>query len=168
MLWIGTYDAGLGRLENGRFTRYTTREGLFDNGVFGILEDSEDNLWMSCNRGIYRVHKQELNDFAAGRIGAIHSVDYGRSDGMRNVECNGGTGIAGIKARDGSLWFATQDGVAVIRPSDAEAVIARPSPAILESCMVDHKLVPTDRAIRMRPGQLDLEFQYTALSFVNS
>ncbi len=168
VLWIGTYDAGLGRLENGRFTRYTTREGLFDNGVFQILEDSEGNFWMSCNRGIYRVRKEELNDFAGRKIQAIHSVNYGRPDGMRNVECNGGTGIAGIKAEDGSLWFATQDGVAIIRPSDADAVIARPPPAIVESCMIDHKLVPTNRTIRMRPGQPDLECQYTALSFVNS
>ncbi|MGA8593318.1 MAG: two-component regulator propeller domain-containing protein [Bryobacteraceae bacterium] len=168
VLWIGTYDAGLGRLANGRFTRYTTREGLFDNGVFQTLEDSEGNLWMSSNRGIYRVRKRELNDFAAGKIRTIHSVNYGRSDGMRNVECNGGTGTAGIKAEDGSLWFATQDGVAIIRPSDADAVIARPPPAIVESCMVDHRLVPADRTIRMRPGQLDLECQYTALSFVDS
>ncbi|MFZ0593443.1 MAG: two-component regulator propeller domain-containing protein, partial [Bryobacteraceae bacterium] len=168
VLWIGTYDAGLGRLANGRFTRYTTREGLFDNGVFQTLEDSEGNFWISCNRGIYRVRKQELNDFAAGKIRAIHSVNYGRSDGMRNVECNGGTGTAGIKAENGSLWFATQDGVAIIRPGDVEAVIARPPRAIVESCMVDHRLVPTDRAIRMRPGQLDLECQYTALSFVDS
>jgi signal transduction histidine kinase/ligand-binding sensor domain-containing protein len=168
VLWIGTYDAGLGRLANRRFTRYTTREGLFDNGVFQTLEDEEGNLWMSCNRGIYRVRKQELNDFAAGKIRAIHSVNYGRSDGMRNVECNGGTGTAGIKAKDGTLWFATQDGVVVIRPSDVDAVIARPPPAIVESCMMDQKLVQTDRAIRMRPGQLDLACQYTALSFVNS
>lgn len=168
VLWIGTYDAGLGRLANGRFTRYTTREGLFDNGVFQILEDSEGNLWMGCNRGIYRVRTQELNDFAGGKIRAIHSVNYGRSDGMRNVECNGGTGTAGVKAKDGTLWFATQDGVAVIRPRDADAAISRPPPAIVESCMVDHRLVPMDPAIRMRPGQLELECQYTALSFVNS
>lgn len=168
VLWIGTYDAGLGRLANGRFTRYTIREGLFDNGVFQTLEDSEGNLWISCNRGIYRVRKQELNDFATGKIRGIHSVNYGRSDGMRNVECNGGTGTPGIKASDGSLWFATQDGVAIIRPSDVDAVIARPPPATVESCMVDHRLVPTDRTIRMKPGQLDLECQYTALSFVDS
>jgi signal transduction histidine kinase len=87
---------------------------------------------------------------------------------MRNVECNGGTGVSGIKADDGSLWFATQDGVAVIRPGDVDTLIAHPPPAILESCMVDHRLVPTDRTIRIRPGQSDLEFQYTALSLVNS
>jgi hypothetical protein len=78
------------------------------------------------------------------------------------------TGIAGIKAKDGSLWFATQDGVAIIRPSGVDAVISRPSPAILESYMIDPKLVPMGRTIRMRPGQVDLEFQYTALRFVNS
>jgi signal transduction histidine kinase/ligand-binding sensor domain-containing protein len=167
-LWIGTYDAGLSRLENGRFIHYTTREGLFDNGVFQILEDADGFLWMSCNRGIYRARKQELNDFAAGKIRAIHSVNYGRSDGMRNAECNGGTGTAGIKAEDGSLWFATQDGVAIVRPSDVDPVIARPPPAILESCMIDHRVVPMNRDIRMGPGQVDLEFQYTALSLVNS
>ena len=53
-LWIGTYDGGLGRLENDRLTRYTVREGLFHNGVFQILEDSRGYLWMSCNRGMYR------------------------------------------------------------------------------------------------------------------
>ena len=35
---------------------------------------------------------------------------------MLNVECNGGFWPAGIKARDGTLWFPTQDGVAVIDP----------------------------------------------------
>jgi hypothetical protein len=168
VLWIGTYDAGLGRLENGRFTRYATREGLFDNGVFQILEDSQGNLWMSCNRGIYRVRKQDLNDFAAGKIRAIHSLNYGRSDGMRDVECNGGAGTNGIKTEDGKLWFATQDGVAIIRPSDVDTITTHLPPAIVESCMVDQRLVPTDRAIRLRPGQVDVEFQYTALSFVNS
>ena len=96
VLWIGTYDGGLGRFKNGRFTRYTTREGLFNDGVFQILEDACGHLWMSSNRGIYRVQKQELNDFADGRIRAITSIGYGKSDGMLNAECNGGRSPAGF------------------------------------------------------------------------
>ena len=84
VLWIGTYDGGLGRFKDGQFTRYTTKEGLFNNGVFQILEDARGNFWMSCNRGIYRVSKQELNEFAAGRLAAITSIAYGKSDGMLN------------------------------------------------------------------------------------
>ncbi len=109
-----------------RFTTYRTRAGLFNNGVFQILEDHRGNLWMSSNQGIYRVRKPELNDFAEGKRNAITSIAYGKSDGMLNVECNGNRSPAGIMARDGKLWFPTQDGAAVIDP---EVVRTNPQPA---------------------------------------
>ncbi|HEY3841140.1 MAG TPA: two-component regulator propeller domain-containing protein [Bryobacteraceae bacterium] len=167
VLWIGTYDGGLGRLENGRFTRYTVRDGLFNNGVFQILEDSEDHLWMSCNQGIYRVNKKQLNDFAARRTRAITSVVYGKRDGMRNIECNGGLWPAGSVAADGRLWFPTQDGVAVIDPKKM-ARDSRTPPALIESCLVDHVSVPVDRPFRLTPGRENLEIHYTALSLTDS
>ncbi|MBA3632295.1 MAG: hypothetical protein H0W58_05720, partial [Acidobacteria bacterium] len=114
--WIGTYDSGLSRFKDGKFTNYTTADGLFSNGVFQILEDERDNFWMSSNQGIYRVGKQQLNDFADGKISAITSVAYGKSDGMLNIECNGGRQPAGIKTADGKFWFPTQDGAAIINP----------------------------------------------------
>ena len=117
VLWIGTYDGGLGRFKDGRFTRYTMQDGLYHNGVFQILEDSAGWYWMSCNRGIYRVRKQELNDFADGKIKGITSVGYGKAEGMLSAECNGGRWPAGVRARDGKLWFPTMDGIAVIDPS---------------------------------------------------
>ena len=64
-LWIGTYDSGLGRFKDGKFTRYSTKDELFDNGAFQILEDDFGWFWMSCNRGLFRVRRQELEDFAA-------------------------------------------------------------------------------------------------------
>jgi len=66
VLWIGTYDGGLGRYDGARFTRITTKDGLFSNGVFQILEDRNGYLWMSSNQGIYRALKRDVNDFAAG------------------------------------------------------------------------------------------------------
>jgi len=167
VLWIGTYDGGLGRFQKGRFTRYTTREGLFDNGVFQILEDDRGNFWMSSNRGIYRVSKGELNQFAAGRRTEITSVNYGRSDGMFNVECNGGSSRAGIRGRDGNLWFPTQDGVAVIDPL-AIPSNTQPPPVQIETCLVDRVPAPLDRPVRITPDKTSFEIQYTALSFIDS
>jgi signal transduction histidine kinase/ligand-binding sensor domain-containing protein len=176
-LWIGTYDSGLGRFKDGRFTRYTTNDGLYDNGVFQILEDAAGWCWMSCNRGIYRVRKQELNDFADGKIKAITSIGYGKGDGMVNVECNGGRWPAGVKARDGKLWFPTMGGVAVIDPATVRTN-AQPPPVVIEGVRVDNKDVAfgtweatvrnPQSAIRIAPGQENFEIQYTALSFINS
>jgi signal transduction histidine kinase/ligand-binding sensor domain-containing protein len=176
-LWIGTYDSGLGRFENGRFTRYTTKEGLFDNGVFQILEDDFGRVWMSCNRGIYHVRKQELNDFADGKIRTVTSVAFGKSDGMDNVECNGGRWPAGIKARDGKLWFPTMGGVVIIDPATI-ATNAQPPPVVLEDLKIDNRSVALEMweaavrdsrfAIQIRPGQENFEIEYTAPSFINS
>ena len=151
VLWIGTYDGGLTRYEKGRFVSYTVRDGLFDNGAFQILEDARGNLWMSCNRGIYRVSKRQLNDFAAGKTSTISSVAYGKADGMRNVECNGGLSPAGIKTRDGMLWFPTQDGVAVIDPEKLPADTA-PPPPVIESCLIDHAAVDIGQPVRVGAG----------------
>jgi len=167
VLWIGTYDGGLGRFADGRFTRCTVREGLFGNGVFQILEDRRGYLWMSCNRGIYRVSKSELNELAIGKRAAVFSAVYGKSEGMRNAECNGGLWPAGIRARDGKLWFPTQDGAAVVDP---EAVTPNPvpPPVVIESISLDHEPQPLDRLLRVPPGSENLELEYTALSFFNS
>ena len=167
VLWIGTYDGGLGRFQNGKFTRFTHRQGLANNGVFQILEDDRRNLWMSSNHGIYRVSKAELNEFAAGKISQITSIAFGKSDGLRNPECNGGLGPAGVKARDGRLWFPTQDGVAVIRPDDLGTRLPAP-PVVIESCLLDRASVPATIPVHIKPGQTNLEIQYTALSLVNS
>jgi signal transduction histidine kinase/ligand-binding sensor domain-containing protein len=167
VLWIGTYDGGLGRFKDGRFTSYTTRDGLFNNGVFQILEDERGYFWMSSNRGIYRVSKQELNEFAEGKRRAIISIAYGKSDGLLNVECNGGLQPAGIKSRDGKLWFPTQEGVAVIDPA-VMTTNPKPPPVLIESCRLDRAPVAFDGEVRIAPGQQNFEVEYTALSFINS
>ena len=167
VLWIGTYDSGLGRFKDGKFTRYTTREGLFNDGVFQILEDASGNLWMSCNRGIYRVRKQELNEFAAGKRREITSIAFGRNDGMLNVECNGGLWPAGVRSRDGQLWFPTQDGVAVIDPA-AVTTNQQPPPVLIEAVLLDRVPIPFRDEVRMQPSQGNLEIRYTALSFANA
>lgn len=165
--WIGTYDDGLSRFRDGRFFNYRVEHGLFDNGVFQILEDRHGSFWISCNRGIYRVSRQELNDLADGKISRINSVAYGKRDGMLNIECNGGRLPAGIIARDGRLWFPTQEGVAVIDP---EKVYVNPQtpPVLIESVTLERNAIDFQRGLTIKPGERDLEISYTGLSFIKS
>jgi signal transduction histidine kinase/ligand-binding sensor domain-containing protein len=183
-LWIGTYDSGLGRFKDERFTRYSTRDGLFDNGVFQILEDDNGWFWMSSNRGIYRVRKQELNDFADGRIKTVTCLAYNKDDGMPSTECNGGRWPAGVKTRDGKLWFPTMGGMAMIDPASVKAN-TQPPPVVIEEMRINNEPVAFDvwysairrdhspsgypeSAIQILPGQDNFEIEYTALSFINS
>lgn len=165
-LWIGMYDSGLYRFKQGRFTHFTTNEGLFDNGAFRIIEDSKANFWISCNLGIYRVKKAELDDFAEGRIRKVSSIPYNKRDGMLNSECNGAGQPAGIKASDGRIWFPTQQGVVVINP-EAVPINSQPPPVIIESLIIDTQRVPLRSPVTIQPGQIYFEISYSGLSFIN-
>jgi signal transduction histidine kinase/ligand-binding sensor domain-containing protein len=188
-LWIGSYDGGLARFKDGKFTRYNTKTGLPNDGAFQILEDDNRRFWISSNRGIYSVGKDELNEFADGRRANVTVVAYGKSDGMLNAECNGGRSPAGIRARDGRLWFPTQDGVAVIDPQNIKTN-SQPPPVIIETIKIDNELSEPPAApagalnaadskvnensaaansdLIINPNQQSFEIQYTALSFINS
>lgn len=167
VLWIGTYDGGLGRFKNGKFSRFTLRDGLYNNGVFQIVEDNAGNLWMSCNRGLYRVAKHELNDFADGRRGSISSIAFGKIDGMASAECNGGLSPAGVKARDGKLWFPTQQGVVVVDPA-AVPYNNQPPPVSVQAIVEDRKPLPFSDLVRIPPHAKNIEVHYTAPSFIKS
>ena len=164
-LWIGTYDSGLSRLENDRFTHYTTNEGLFDNGAFRILEDNRGYFWISCNLGIYRVSRNDLNQFAEGKVKTVTCTAYGKRDGLINPECNGGSEPAGIKAADGKLWFPTQGGVIVVDPEN-EPANAEPPLVTIEEVILDGRPVPFQSGVEIGPGSENLEIHYAGLSFI--
>ena len=166
VIWIGSYDGGLNRLQGGQFTSYTMRDGLFDNGVFQILEDDRGNFWMSCNRGIYRVSRAELNEFAGGRRRSVTSIYYGKRDGLLNTECNGGAQPAGWRSRDGRLWFPTQDGVAVVDPNSVQRS-TEPPPVVLEEFTVGDRNVLFRGAAEIPAGVERFSIHYTGLSFIN-
>ena len=167
VLWIGTYDGGLSRLKDGRLTKCTADDGLFDNGVFQILEDDRGNFWMSCNRGIYRVARQQLEDFADGKLRKVTCIAYGRDDGMLTTECNGGRQPAGVKTHDGKLWFPTMNGVAVVDPK-LLSTNEDPPPIRIEEAVLDHNEIDFDRGVEVTSGHYNLEIHYTALSFIKS
>jgi signal transduction histidine kinase len=165
VLWIGTYDGGLGRYEGTRFVKITKKDGLFSNGVFQILDDKHGYFWMSSNQGIYRVRKQDLNDFAAGRVASIQSIAYAQKDGMLTEECNGGHWPAGIRARDGKLWFPTANGVAIVDP-DRVPVNTEPPNVDIESLLADFTPVPLASTVRLNPTQRNFQIEYTALNLM--
>jgi signal transduction histidine kinase/ligand-binding sensor domain-containing protein len=164
-LWFGSFDNGITRLKDGKFSAIRMQNGLHDNGAFQILEDDAGRFWISSNRGIYRVSRQELNDFADGKISSVTSVAYGVKDGMLDAECNGGAQPAGFESkRDGRLWFPTQKGVAVIDPKNL-TVNAQPPNVVIEDVLIDRQPVARSERLEIAPENDSLEIHYTGLSF---
>ncbi|MCX6132925.1 MAG: triple tyrosine motif-containing protein [Ignavibacteriales bacterium] len=163
--WIGTYGDGLFRLKDEKVTRLTTKEGLWDDVVYRILEDDHQNFWMSSNKGVFRVPRQELNDAADNKIVRVASMSYGTADGMRSSECNGNSQPAGIRTKDGRMWFPTTNGVAIINPSEIPSNSVAPEVTI-EGLKVDSLSINLEDQVSIGPGYSYLEIHYAGLSYV--
>lgn len=168
VIWIGTYDAGLIRYKDGNFQRISEIDGMFNGNVFCTLEDENGWFWINSNNGIYRVRKQQLNDFADGKLTRVDSIAYNKKDGLLNIEGNGGKQPAGIRRSNGELWFPTQAGVAVINPKEI-TTNPQPPPVQIEEVFVDKKEIERkSESFEIQPDQNNLEIHYTGLSLINS
>ena len=167
VLWIGTYDEGLSRFKDGKFFSYKKENGLYSNGVFAIEEDSYGYFWISSNQGIYRVKKQNLNDFADGKAEEIVSTGYDKSDGMLNLECNGGRQPASLRDEDGHLWFPTQDGIAIVNP-EAQTYNTLPPKVVIESATIERKEIDISDGLIIEQGEKNIEINFTGISLIKS
>jgi ligand-binding sensor domain-containing protein len=160
-MWIGTEGAGLWRLRGDKWFAFTLREGMFDDRMWRILDDGIGNLWMSSNRGIWRVSRQQLDAVAAGQRRSVDSTVYGEADGMRDRECNGVADPAGWRTKDGHLWFPTGKGLVVIDPAHLHD--RKPPHALVDSVRVNGRSQPTTAPLLVLPaGSPRLELGYTA------
>ncbi len=176
VVWVGTVGGGLHRYSRGKWTIVNTSHGLFDNHVWSILEDDNGWMWMSCNRGVFRVRKADLTAFAEGKRSFVVSQAFGKADGMKNPECNAGF----LKSFDGKLYYPTMQGVAMVQPSEL-FMNHVPPPVVIESIQTEsiraqygtlwqgdslQNRTNTSAATHFPPQTEKFEFHYTATSLL--
>ncbi len=162
-LYLTTNGAGIHRLLDGRWASVTTREGLFDNTGYRLLADDQGFFWVSCNKGIFRVSRSELDEVMDNRRAAVTCQAFGTDDGLVSPEANGGSQPAGWRSRDGRLWWPTTRGLAVVDP--ARLVVNRvPPPVVIEELVAGGERLPAGAPVRLDPGRTELEVRYAAPS----
>ncbi len=98
VLWIGTSAGGLNRFDTrtGTAQRFTTKDGLPNDVVYGVLADNSGRLWISTNKGLSRFdrHTHVFRNFTV-------------ADGLQSNEFNR---YAYAKDATGQLWFGGVNG----------------------------------------------------------
>lgn len=163
--WLGTHGGGLVRFRHGTATVFTSRDGLYSDNIYQVLEDEQDRLWMGSSRGIFRLSRQTLDDYAAGHIDRLDPVVFTERDGLRSSEMNGGVQPAGWKRRDSTLVFPTAQGVASIDPTDVRRNEV-PPPIVIDSVVVDGAPVVRTASVELAPGTKKMDVHYAAPTFV--
>ncbi|MEQ8927858.1 MAG: two-component regulator propeller domain-containing protein [Fulvivirga sp.] len=167
ILWV-CGNAGLTRYKDGEFKHITSHNGLGSNTIFQILEDDLGNFWMTTNQKnitVFKVSKDELNDYFDGKISEITSVEFTKADGLQSSSAtSSGTSF---KTRDGLLLFATNEGIEVIDPENINQNKRKP-PVVIEEFKVENEVISLDSAVVIAPGKQRITIKFAALSYVAS
>jgi len=113
-LWIGT-GGGLCLLRDRRLIAFDTVTDLAESEIAVILDDGLGYLWCGSNRGVVRIARAELEGFVGGESKRIKFTAYSKGDGLASPQVSAGQ-PAGLRTRDGRLWFATVKGVSLVDP----------------------------------------------------
>ena len=111
ILWVATKGGGLNRLDkrSNTFLHITTKEGLCNNVVYGILSDAEGNIWGSTNNGIFCLLKN-ANKVSSG----WQFRHFTKAAGLQEDEFNTN---AYTKLKNGYLAFGGVNGLNIFDPA---------------------------------------------------
>lgn len=171
-VWIGTKGGGLNRFdkETEHFVAFTTKDGLPDNTVVGILNDDHGNLWLSTNKGIckFTPPSSEKNK--------VVCRNYNMSDGLPADEFYYNTCV---KGDDGALYFASTAGLVAFKPDELKENSFIPPVVITDFNVLNKSVLQNDSTgilklpadetteIRLSYRQNVFSFTFSALSFVH-
>lgn len=160
-VWIGTYGGGLARLHEGTISTLDERDGLAEDVVSSLFEDARGMFWMGGNRSIHRIRRSEAEAVLDGREPLAQGVAYGRADGLLNPE---GSGWPALQARDGTLWFPTFEGVAMVDPERAHRFEGAPLRVHIEGVRVEEGDMRASGA-QLAAEERRFSFVFTAPAF---
>ncbi|MBO6794906.1 MAG: response regulator [Balneolaceae bacterium] len=172
-LWVVTEDQGLNRVvlseskEIKGVIKITVSDGLIDNSLHRMIRDDFGFFWINSNKGIMRIAENDLNKYADGAITFLPIYIFDKSNGLKNVEGNGGTQNAGLLTEDGKLFFPNQPGLIYTKPEwhiDITSELRKPIfewVAFNDSSIVPH----SDYEVTLPKTARDLQVKFTVPTF---
>ena len=161
-LWIAT-QGGLSRLRKGHIDTLTSANGLPCDAIHAMVEDDGGALWLNTACGLLRVDPSELSAWSANPHRKIQVKTYDASDGMRTRPTPTGYFRRAAKSKDGRLWFAVFDGVALVDPRHLPEN-RLPPPVQIEQITAGRTTYSIQSRPELPPLTQELRIDYTALS----
>jgi signal transduction histidine kinase/ligand-binding sensor domain-containing protein len=161
-VWGTTLD-GVFYIKDGVRANLTTRNGLPCDGVFALVKDARDSLWLYSQCGLIAIERSQLTAWWNHRDDSVKYEFFDTRDGVS-------PGLTSLKPQtarspDGRLWFVNGRLLQMIDPARLH-LNGTPPLVHIEEVVADHVSYGPEGSLRLPPRTRDLEIRYAALSFV--
>lgn len=163
-LWFGSRGDGLVLFDPGirKFQTYDMDDGLPNNVIYGILEDDQNNLWLSSNKGISKFN------YITGEIRNF-TVDHGLTGNQFNYKSY-------LRTDDGTMYFGAVNGLTYFHPDQIRTFESEPEIHFTNFRLFNKPVRPGERSVLkkdidltdqiiLRHNQNVISFEFIALDF---
>lgn len=156
-LWFGSRGGGLVFFDpdTDTFRTYDMHDGLPNNVIYGILEDDENNLWLSSNKGISKFN------YVTGEIRNF-TVDHGLVGTQFNYKSY-------LKTDDGTMYFGAVNGLTYFHPHDIRTFKSEPEIHFTDFSLFNEPVKPGNKSVLKKDinstDQITLRYNQNIISF---
>lgn len=173
-VWGGTPDGLELFKENAQNAELLyVEDGLVNNFIHGILEDQQNQIWITTSSGISKINIDSLE-------GELHFTNFNELDGTLTGEyINHGA----FESQDGTLFFGGVDGFNTLAPNRIR-VPSLPFKPLLRSLRIHgtqieplkpygnkiilKKITPLTKNLELKHNENFLTFEFASLNYINN
>lgn len=116
-VWITTYNLGVFLYRNEKLVALPQDRQRYMSTTHCITEDEDGYFWLTTNKGLFRIRRQDALDFAEGKQRDLFYYYFGKDQGFNTNEFNGGCEPCAFQFDNGDISLPSIDGLVQFDPS---------------------------------------------------
>jgi signal transduction histidine kinase len=156
-------ELGLARLRAGHVQSMAMTDSEAFNGITGIAQTPNGDLWLNAGKGVVHVAAQEVDASfqRAGYRPAYRLFDY--HDGLPGIAVQAAKVPTALIDPKQHIWFLTSQGPAWIAPESLHSN-TMPPPVLILGLNANGAHYASTKALQLPKGTNNLQLEYTATS----
>jgi signal transduction histidine kinase/ligand-binding sensor domain-containing protein len=159
-LYAFSAPKGLSRVEGNQLVGVNT-----DLDVLSLADFEHRDLWFSGGNGIFRLAVSSVSPTTQDSGAPLDYLSVGRADGLNSTQCSLGAPNMAI-TRDGQLWVATVQGLALLDLRRLPRTNRKPA-IFMEEVTVGQKKQPIRQELVLPPGTHHLELKFDSIELAS-
>jgi signal transduction histidine kinase len=166
-VWITTYGDGYFLLKGKNVTALPVDANGYLNHAHCIVEDKNQNFWITTNKGLFKASKKDLLHYAMKKTSYVYYKYYDKNDGFATNEFNGGCQPCAAQLANGYISLPSMNGLVWFKPASKKDQLPE-SVFIVQNLNIDGVITKFKKIIMLPHNYKYLDIQLATPNFTNS
>ncbi len=164
-VFFGSYGSGYFIYHNGKIKSMPLDKNKYLLYTHCFVFDNRGFCWISTNRGLFLANADEMINAFENETKQVYYHYFGKKDGMKMTELNGGCTPCALELKNKSLSFPTMDGLLWVNPARAIPILPE-GEIFIDEILADNIAVNIDsvqfKSLPARAQEIIIELGFSA------